>query len=381
MMDKNRSHTTERILNLTLEIIYLLTGEEYTVVKKTSGDHVTTSSRPRVSGRLSWNQIPIMEPPLHSLIHERNNDQRILELTDKIIQLLTGEEWDNLEGHKDLYKDVMMENHRPLTSLGGSSNRNTPERCHRRLYSQDSREENHNIPEDYQGEDRIDIKVEVIEGEDETYVTADQQFKDEEIPPYISTDGQYCRNTSEGHLILSSDCDIKDNITREFPGEDPDMSTIHTVPHSPDISSDPFTHGRCFPDISDIVAHNISHKSDKIFPCSLCGKCFTHISNRIRHQKIHSGQKPFPCSDCGKRFTRKSHLTEHQRIHTGEKPFSCNECGKSFKHKSHLVIHQRTHTGEKPFHCSECGKFFTQKSNLLYHQRIHTGEKPFPCSE
>ncbi|XP_075070982.1 gastrula zinc finger protein XlCGF66.1-like [Mixophyes fleayi] len=127
-MDKDRSHMTERILHLTLEIIYLLTGEDYTVVK-TPGKRVTPSSRPCVSGGLSRTQSPITVSPPHSLIHERNNDQRILELTNKIIQLLTGEvpircqdvtvyfsmeEWEYLEGHKDLYKDMMMENHQTL---------------------------------------------------------------------------------------------------------------------------------------------------------------------------------------------------------------------------------------------------------------------------
>ncbi|XP_075071000.1 gastrula zinc finger protein XlCGF66.1-like [Mixophyes fleayi] len=137
MMDKDRSHMTERIFNLTLEIISLLTGEDYTVVRKESSNHVSSSISSQVSGGWSRTQSPIMEPPPHSLIHERNNDQRILELTNKIIQLLTGEvpircqdvtvyfsmeEWEYLDGHKDLYTDLMMENHRPLTSLGKRPN-------------------------------------------------------------------------------------------------------------------------------------------------------------------------------------------------------------------------------------------------------------------
>ncbi|XP_063814482.1 oocyte zinc finger protein XlCOF7.1-like [Pseudophryne corroboree] len=127
-MDKD--HTTERILNITLEIIYLLTREVYTVVKK-SGDGVTPCSCPNVSNGLSRTLNPIMEFSPHSQIHERDNDQKVLKLTNKIIQLLTGEvpircedvtvylsmeEWEYLEGHKDLYKDVMMENHQPASS-------------------------------------------------------------------------------------------------------------------------------------------------------------------------------------------------------------------------------------------------------------------------
>ncbi|XP_063805416.1 oocyte zinc finger protein XlCOF29-like [Pseudophryne corroboree] len=116
-MDKDRSHRTERIINITLEIIYLLTGEDYTVVKKTSNECEILNSHPRVSGGLSRTQSPIPVPPPDSLIHERPNDQKILELTNKIIQLLTGEEGEYIEEHRGLYKDVMMENHRPLTSL------------------------------------------------------------------------------------------------------------------------------------------------------------------------------------------------------------------------------------------------------------------------
>ncbi|CAI9619590.1 unnamed protein product [Staurois parvus] len=109
-MEEDRSHMTEKILNLTLEIIYLLTGERFPLLK--SGDHMT-----------------ITVPPCDSLNPERHNMQKILEVTKKMMELLTGEEWEYLEGHKDLYKDVMMDNQPPLTSPDGSSHGNPPERC------------------------------------------------------------------------------------------------------------------------------------------------------------------------------------------------------------------------------------------------------------
>ncbi|XP_063805763.1 uncharacterized protein LOC134984051 [Pseudophryne corroboree] len=170
-MDKDRSHRTESIIKITLEIIYLLTGEDYTIVKKTSNGCEIPSSHPCVSGGLSRTQSPITVPPPHLLTHERHNDKKILELANKIIQLLTGEEGEYIEEHRCLYKDVMMENHRPLTSLDGSSNRNTPERCPRPLYSQDCTEENHRIPQEDQVERLSCIKAEDIRREEETYVT------------------------------------------------------------------------------------------------------------------------------------------------------------------------------------------------------------------
>ncbi|XP_075705431.1 uncharacterized protein LOC142729733 [Rhinoderma darwinii] len=154
VMDKG--HITEKILNVTLEIIYLLTGEDCSVVKKTSGDSLSPNRCPHMSG--GWTST-ITEP---SLIPKRNNEQKILELTNKIIHLLTGEvpircqdvsvyfsmeEWEYIEEHKDLYRDAMMEDHRPLTSPGISSKRNPSERCPSSVFSWDCPQEYHNVPE------------------------------------------------------------------------------------------------------------------------------------------------------------------------------------------------------------------------------------------
>ncbi|XP_072282288.1 uncharacterized protein [Pyxicephalus adspersus] len=145
-MNKDRSHMTERILNLTLEIIYLLTGESFHPVK--SGDQVT-----------------ITVPPPHCLTPEKLNNKKILEVIQNMTELLTGEvpircqdvtvhfsmeEWEYLEGHKDLFKDVMMKDHQTLTSPDGSSNRNPPARCPHPLYSQDSIQEDQEIPHHHQ---------------------------------------------------------------------------------------------------------------------------------------------------------------------------------------------------------------------------------------
>ncbi|XP_040294901.1 oocyte zinc finger protein XlCOF7.1-like [Bufo bufo] len=115
-MDKDRNHMSEKILNLTLEIIYLLTGEDYAPVSR-STLHVSRSSVPHKSERSCRTQSVLMD-------QDKKNDQKILDLTNKIIQLLTGEvpvryedimvsftmeEWEYVEGHKDLYKYVLME--------------------------------------------------------------------------------------------------------------------------------------------------------------------------------------------------------------------------------------------------------------------------------
>ncbi|KAM4035092.1 uncharacterized protein ACNLHF_021776 [Anomaloglossus baeobatrachus] len=199
-MDKDRDKMAERILHLTLEILFRLTGEDYTVVKKTSSERCQDPVSEGWGRPLS----PITGPPLHPPIHEDINDQKILELTYKMIELLTGEvpircqdiavyfsmeEWEYLEGHKDLYKDVMMEVPQPLTSPVLSSERTTPERCPRPLLPHDCKQENPDVPQDDQGEDLTHINT------TETYVRGDERSK-EEIPTDNRT-GFYFFSTSD----------------------------------------------------------------------------------------------------------------------------------------------------------------------------------------
>ncbi|XP_072279670.1 uncharacterized protein [Pyxicephalus adspersus] len=429
-MHEQQSHMTEKILKLTLEIIYLLTGEDCSHLMIRS-NHLTSKLKER--------QSFVLVPPSPFVNHEKSKKKKIIDITQEIIELLTEEvpircqdvtvyfsmeEWEYLEGHKDLYKDVMMEDHQTLTSPDGSSNGNPPERCPCPLYSRDSTQEDQEIPHHYQAKDLSYIKVKLeedklnMEGSQQSIeqnrmtMNTEQKHSSPDISTGCNSEEDSLRQTSVAvnsfphnthpglhHLETSRDLSIPEESSDQSHTV---ISDLHVRFHSAERSTEPsngkgssISHGRIqtgetslsclgcgktFNMRSELVIHLRSHTS-VTFSCSDCGKSFSKKSEFDNHRKKHRKENSFVCSECGKYFTEKRGLINHQRSHTGERPFSCSECGKGFTQKGSLLTHQRRHTGECPFTCSDCGKSFTVKGKLLAHQRSHTGERPFSCSE
>ncbi|XP_031748921.1 oocyte zinc finger protein XlCOF7.1-like [Xenopus tropicalis] len=369
--DKNEERK-ERILNLTLEIIYLLTGEGYVIPKKKS---------PTVG-------LGALHAP--GSVIQKENDKKILELISNIIQLLTGEvaircedvsiyfsleEWEYIKGNKALYREGIKEEEEPqqLRPLAA---------C------------------EYKDGSDVTAHTEATLCCNNDGNLTNPDVSPAEQPPPANGIKEEAASWEGGN---QSDCSINP-LTEQIQGtntpimgsslntlqmmDDTDDENSHQSPHKSHITENTlrrkYSCNECqihFSNKRDFDKHQRTHKREKPFSCSECGEYFSAQSHLKTHQRTHTGEKPFSCCECGECFSQQSDLKIHYRTHTRKKPLSCSECGKCFSYRSKLNRHQRTHTGEKPFSCSECGKCFSQQSNLTIHYRSHTGEKSLSCSE
>ncbi|KAM4642452.1 uncharacterized protein O3C94_016772 [Discoglossus pictus] len=429
---------SEKILNHTLEIIYLLTGEALLL------QHLTNSL----------------------ITTERDKDmyERILTHALSIIYVLTGEEYTivkknpphshHLTGECDIdtHKEMVDKNHQTLRTLGIPANRSsdlydenvdnvTKERleemdilqvtidsdlcaglCNVRhstfpkqeinmAYDQKVKEEEIpvNISEGLQdenietvseeGEGEMDerdilqvtiqselctepsnVKLSQLQQEEEPNGWCHEQAKEEEIPINITEDGSIDRNACGRNQ--GSDKSLTQIFQGAFYTDTPSKNGSNSEIISLAKAFECTACGKYFTEKNYLVRHQRIHTGETLISCSECGKCFIQKATLVEHQRTHTGVKPFACSHCGKCFIKKFNLDMHQRIHMSEKQFACSECTKCFQQKSYLVKHyQRVHVRRKPFACPECEKCFTDQSHLIRHQLLHTGEKPFPCSE
>ncbi|XP_073538247.1 uncharacterized protein [Phyllobates terribilis] len=446
-MDRDRDKMAEKILHLTLEILFQLTGEDYTVVKKTS------SERCQAHVSEGWERplSPITGPPPHPLIHEDINDQKILELAYKMIELLTGEvpircqdvtvyfsmeEWDYLEGHKHLYKDIMMEVPQPLTSPDLSSKRTTPERCPHPLLPQDYEQENQDNEVDREEwgylEEHKDLYKDVMMEVPQPLtspVLSNKRTTPERCPrPLLPQD---CKQENQDHEIdgeewkyLEEHKDLYKVVMMEIP-EPLTSSVLSSKRTTPERCPHPLLPQDCKQENQEhgeeweyLEEHKDLYKvvmMEVPQPCTSPGDCVRSSNGHVMTKDFKADVggitsdifeelsiipdippdlhcktvlsdpfKPaqsFESSQIVKHNKTNRSDGEHQRAQTGEKQFSCPVCEKSYTRKSNLVNHQKSHSDVPPYSCSECGKCYNNKSSLVIHQRIHTGETPYSCSQ
>ncbi|XP_063289724.1 oocyte zinc finger protein XlCOF22-like isoform X1 [Pelobates fuscus] len=443
IMKRDRNKMAERILNLTLEIIYLLTGEDYIVVKKSC----ERGSSPLVFKECCRTQSPITVSPPHSLIHERNYDQKILELTNQIIQLLTGEvpircedvtvhlsmeEWEYLEGHKDFYKNVMMEDHQSLGTLYGPAGRTTHEQFDNQFASRNCATENTDDIRSNQGTkyviscSRQQERKNLMSRAKELASDENGNLPDTDI--YITIEHSQTESTSIPMLMKSASCEegnLTDNyirittamqaqsmntpdkgeiasygeinltgmyISTEHPqaentchikGEAGNLTDPDCYAHTEiDYTS---THSLLLEDegnYTDICTPK-EYKSTQIKVEPISGEGhLTNIYTTTEHTSTLIKEEPASSEEDNFTDTQEEYLVEENECNRSNNIVLVteeNDHGKNINNVTDFVDSPQPHSMLRMFNCTACQKCFTSSSEFVKHLNTHR-VKRLPCS-
>ncbi|XP_070502694.1 PR domain zinc finger protein 5-like [Chironomus tepperi] len=129
---------------------------------------------------------------------------------------------------------------------------------------------------------------------------------------------------------------------------------------------------------SSLRKHMYIHKGKFKYLCEDCketfiDKCKYQIHIASKHKKI---DKMYECKECEKTFTSADYLRKHQITHKDEYPYPCTVCNQKFKWLTSLQAHNMIHTQNKTMvQCKDCFKRFFNQRTLERHMNIHKNIK------
>ncbi|XP_060001253.1 zinc finger protein 426-like isoform X3 [Lagenorhynchus albirostris] len=118
----------------------------------------------------------------------------------------------------------------------------------------------------------------------------------------------------------------------------------------------------------------------KHFVFNHCGKAIILTPN-IVDRKTCMGEKAFECSDGEEPCVNQPSLQAQVVTQNGEKHCEQKEHGRASVHSTRHGIPVRNHTTKKSYECKERGKVYKYHISIKIHMGPHNGEKPYKCKE
>ncbi|XP_072259391.1 uncharacterized protein [Pyxicephalus adspersus] len=305
---KKRELKTARILNQTLEIITLITGEEWVIVKKDS---------------------------IHKGIHELTGEVPVK--CENVAVFFTLDEWNYVERHKQKYTETVEDNSPVLRTWKVQENWDSEEE----YFSEEEEQEvegspkRKSSPEWKPGCDSSDLAEEEEEEEE----------SDDPGKPRNSENGiQKESESSRAAPVLEElqyDCDAcGEHLTSKG-----DLIRHKAVNHAVKRYPCPIC-GIQYDYKSQFIIHQRAHTGEKPFVCQECGAKFGHKSSYLVHERRHKEGKTFECEKCDRRFDKKCELVKHVKTHGKKKRHKCHKCCKRYISRSALMRHKWAHKDE-----------------------------------
>ncbi|XP_077314885.1 uncharacterized protein LOC143935118 isoform X4 [Lithobates pipiens] len=296
----------ERILNQTLEIITLITGEEWVIVKKDS---------------------------IHKGIHELTGEVPVK--CGNVAVFFTLDEWSYLERHRQEYAETVADN--------GPVKRTWQVREHwdseEEYFSEEEEEvedspKRKSSPEWKPGCDSLDSAEEEEENQNPNHpITTENGVQGESQPETSSL------------TIMEEEAQYDCDACGERLTSKEDLIRHKAVNHAVKRYPCPIC-GIQYDYKSQFIIHQRAHTGEKPFVCQECGAKFGHKSSYLVHERRHKEGKTFECDKCDRRFDKKCELVKHEKTHAQKKRHKCHKCGKRYSNRSTLMRHKWAHKGE-----------------------------------